>query len=482
VRVPGRGPRSLTARLLLGVTAVSGLGLAVLLLVGALLLRDYLYDRGSEQVAGLVKAPALSESGFPAARLCEAPVSTGAAADVLPSDFRLTVVGPDGQVRCRVPARSDGPPVPALATLASWGDEARVVDGDGGPWATSVVPVTGGDAAGGYVMVAVSLGEADDTVRRLVLGGLVTGLVVLGALALVGWGVIRVGLRPLTEVREAARGIGRGDLSARVPPGTPGTEVAELATALNTMLEEIEEGFEERAASEGRIRQFAADASHELRTPLTSIKGYAQLYDQLGRPGADPEGAEDLESRRRDVVRRIDLEADRMTSIVEDLMLLARLDQDPALVREEVDLVEVAHDVLASARARHPDRRLDLRVSGPVVVAGDRGRLLQVLDNLVGNSLVHTPGGVTVSVHETATGGELVVVDEGPGMPEEVRAHAFDRFYRADAGRSHESGGSGLGLSIVRALVEAHGGTVDCASSPRGGSSFTVRLPRTPAN
>ncbi len=461
---PGR-PRSLTGRLLLGLLVVSAAGLTVSLLSGTVLLRDYLYGRATDQVVGLSRAPGLQPGTIPAGRLCTAP----SAPEVLPSEFRLALVDADGVDRCRVPEERPGPPVPAVDDLAVLADDetSAIVDGEGGPWALSVVRV--GPPEEGYVVVAISLREADQTVRRLTVTGLVVGGLVLAALALAGRSVIRIGLRPLTEVREAARGIGHGDLSARVPSGDPGTEVAELSTALNGMLTEIEQGFEERRESERRIRQFATDASHELRTPLTSIKGYAQLYAQL-RAG----------ERRDDVVRRIDTEADRMTSIVEDLLLLARLDQRPELLLEDVDLVEIAHDVLSAARARHPGRPLALQVGGPVEVTGDRGRLRQVLDNLVTNALVHTPSSVTVRIRAGGAGPDgarIEVVDRGPGMPAEVRAHAFDRFYRADAGRSHGSGGSGLGLAIVQALVLAHGGTVACASSVETGTTVTVTLP-----
>ena len=167
-----------------------------------------------------------------------------------------------------------------------------------------------------------------------------------------------------------------------------------------------------------------------------------------------------------------------MAAIVEDLLLLVRLDRDPVLTRESVDLVEVAHDVLHAARARHPDRRLELEVSGPVVVPADRSRIVKVLGSLVANALVHTPGSVTVRVEEAPGEVRIDVTDQGPGMTDEVREHVFDRFFRADAGRSHETSGSGLGLSIVRALVEAHGGSVVCESSPETGSRFTVKLAR----
>lgn len=459
--------RSLTARLLVGVLLMSGLALATSLAAGVALTRDYLYQRAGDQVVALAGAPRLTPRPVGPEDLCDLASDPAP----LPSDFRVAVIDTAGSARCAIPAGVPGPATPSMAQLEAWagsGQPVVVSGGRGGPWSTAVRELPDVPEASGirYVVVAISLEEADRTARRLALGGAGAALAVLLGLALVGHWVIRVGLRPLTEVREAARGIRHGDLSARVPGGDRGTEVAELATVLNEMLGEIEQGFEERRAAEARIRQFAADASHELRTPLTSIKGYAQLHPKL------PPGERD------DLVRRIDSEADRMTAIVEDLLLLVRLDRAPGLTRENVDLVEVAHDVLSAARARYPDRRLDLDVSGPVVVSADRGRVIQVLGNLVTNALVHTPGSVTVRVAEAPGEVRIEVADEGPGMTEEVREHVFDRFFRADAGRSHETAGSGLGLSIVRALVEAHGGSVVCESSPETGSRFTVTLAR----
>ncbi|WP_322919237.1 sensor histidine kinase [Nocardioides renjunii] len=476
----------MAARLLIGVLAVSGLGLALSLVAGTVLLRDYLYGRVAEQVSGLSQAPDVRPGAIAPSRLCEV---TDAPA-VLPSDFRLTVIEADGSVRCRVPGDQTGPPVPSVDELRDWADDdaAAVVGDDSGSWATSVdaFDQPGRDGGEGYVMVAISLRNADLTVHRVAVGGAAIGVVVLAVLALAGRMVIRIGLRPLTGVREAAREIRHGDLSARVPPGKPGTEVADLSTALNSMLEEIQRGFEKRRESEQRIRQFATDASHELRTPLTSIKGYAQLYAQMAarNTGSDAgtsiarEARNDVEQRRAEVVSRIDSEADRMSGIVEDLLLLARLDQQPELVKERVDLVEIAHDVLTAARAGHPERRLDLKVEGPVEVEGDPGRLQQVVANLVTNAIAHTPSAIVVAAATTDGVAVLEVRDDGPGMPAEVQHRIFDRFYRADVGRSRRSGGSGLGLSIVRALVEAHGGSLECVSSVARGSTFTVTLPR----
>jgi len=235
------------------------------------------------------------------------------------------------------------------------------------------------------------------------------------------------------------------------------------------MLAQIEAAFEERRASESRLRRFVADASHELRTPLTSIRGYAELF----RRGAD--------SRPEDLAKsmsRIEAEASRMGVLVDDLLLLARLDQGRPLERDRVDLARIAEDATESARAIDAERPISLDVDGPVFVVGDEGRLRQVLDNLLDNTRFHTPKGTPVRVKITRADGELVltVADEGPGLSPEAATRVFERFYRGDRTRSRGTGGAGLGLSIVSAIVEAHGGKVSATSSNGAGTTFEVRL------
>jgi two-component system OmpR family sensor kinase len=238
------------------------------------------------------------------------------------------------------------------------------------------------------------------------------------------------------------------------------------------MLAQIEAAFEERRASESRLRRFVADASHELRTPLTSIRGYAELFRRGA--GARPE---DLAKS----MQRIEDEASRMGVLVDDLLLLARLDQGRPLERQPVDLAKVVTDAVESARAIEPDRPIDLSVNASASLVGDEGRLRQVVDNLIDNCRVHTPVGtvVQVSVKQEGDGIVLSVADQGPGLPPEVAGRVFERFYRGDPARSRETGGAGLGLSIVSAIVEAHGGTVSAAPSD-GGATFEVRLPTHP--
>jgi two-component system, OmpR family, sensor kinase len=284
------------------------------------------------------------------------------------------------------------------------------------------------------------------------------------------------------EVEQTAEAIAAGDLTRRVPEADPRTEVGGLSMALNTMLGQIETAFDERRASEEaalaseeRMRRFVADASHELRTPLTSIRGFAELHRQSG--GAD------------DNVGRIEHHATRMGLLVDDLLLLARMDQQRPLEKKPVDLLALATDALIDARVTAHDHKLRLRTQGgdgdddvePAVVLGDETRLRQVLQNLITNALIHTPAGTEVTVFVGTEGREAVleVSDNGPGMTEEDAGRVFERFYRLERSRTRvvSGSGSGLGLSIVSALVAAHGGTVTLRTAPGKGAAFRVTLP-----
>ena len=328
------------------------------------------------------------------------------------------------------------------------------------------------------VVVALPLDGLDATMTRLVLYEIGGGVAVLVLLAGVGYVVVRRSLRPLAEVELAAEQIAAGDLSLRVPEGDPRTEVGSLSLSFNTMVAQIETAFTARSsseaqarASEERMRRFVADASHELRTPLTSIRGFAELY----RQGALPAGA-DVDR----AMSRVESEARRMGALVDDLLLLARLDQQRPLERATVDLAAVAGNVVHDLQAAAPDRLITLDLEDPAcLVEGDAERLAQVLSNLVTNSLTHTPVGAWVTVRVTAREDRAVVevADNGPGIAEADRARIFERFYRADSSRTRASGGSGLGLSIVAGLVRAHGGTVEATETPGGGATFRVHLP-----
>jgi signal transduction histidine kinase len=356
----------------------------------------------------------------------------------------------------------------------------RSEDGKTG-WRMVAAPLPGGSTA----VLGIDLDRDDEVIRQLVAIQLVVGLIVLGVLGATGYVLIRNSLRPLREVEETAAAIAGGDLSRRVPAGNARTEVGRLATALNGMLGRIERAFraqqdsEERARGTAeRMRRFVADASHELRTPLTSIRGFAELYRQ---------GAVDDPDDVRRLMQRIEAEGSRMGLLVEDLLLLARMDQQRPLTIVPVDLAELAGDAVHDARAVQPDRpvtlHLDESMTDVPVVLGDEARLRQVVGNLVTNALTHTPqtARVTVSLAEDADDPDsvvLAVADEGPGLAPQDAERVFERFYRADTSRTRAAGGTGLGLAIVASLVEAHGGTVSLDTAEGRGAIFTVRLPR----
>jgi signal transduction histidine kinase len=346
--------------------------------------------------------------------------------------------------------------------------------------------VTTVDLPEGYTAVfGVDLGRDEDAISRLVRIELVVGLIVLTVLGATGYVLVRNSLRPLTEVEHTARAIAAGDLSRRVPEGDDRTEVGRLSTALNGMLSRIETAFraqqaseEQARGSETRMRRFVADASHELRTPLTSIRGFAELYRQ---------GAVRSEEDVRRLMERIEAEGARMGLLVEDLLLLARLDQQRPLTFAPVDLAAIAGDAVHDAKAVQPDRpialHLDESLTDVPVVRGDESRLRQVVGNLVTNALTHTPAGtrVTVTVAEAPDDPGVLVLrvsDEGPGMDPADAERAFERFYRADASRTRSAGGTGLGLAIVSSLVAAHGGSVSLDTDRGKGATVTVRLPR----
>ncbi len=278
----------------------------------------------------------------------------------------------------------------------------------------------------------------------------------------------------ISKARTAAAGVvpGGGDPPRRVEPADSTTEVGRLGLALNEMLGRIEQAFAAQEASEQRLRRFLADASHELRTPLTSIRGYSELF----RRGADSRPA-DLET----AMRRIEEEARRMGVLVDDLLLLARLDADRPLARDSVDLVGIVTDAAHDARAADPDRTISLDTPSRLTLIGDADRLLQVVANQLANALRHTPAGTPIEM-SLATSGDwatLSVRDHGPGLPPDALAMVFEPFSRLDASRGRATGGAGLGLAIVKAVVEAHGGRVDAVTPQDGGASFTVRLPLT---
>jgi two-component system OmpR family sensor kinase len=432
----------------------------------------------------------------------------------LPSDYAVGLVGPDAPRMASNPKHSSNyaaDDLPALpATVAEAQARANTpmtvrAQAGQGRWRLLITPFLGGN----YLIVAQNLSDVDVAVGQLVWIDALVGGVVLIMLASIGAAIVRTSLRPLVEIEQTAAAIAAGDLTRRIPDPEPGeqqpqTELGRLSRALNTMLTQIEAGFTARAASETaaraaesaardaaisaqasesrarrseeRMRQFVADASHELRTPLTTIRGFAELYRQ---GAAAPEDTAKL-------VRRIEDEAARMGLLVEDLLLLARLDLQRPIELVPVELPVLASDAVQAARAVAPERtiRLDLAAgSDPLVVLGDDARLRQVIGNLMTNALTHTPPDAPITLRLRAEPGNLAVVeviDGGPGLTPEQRERVFERFYRADAARTRRTEGAtgtGLGLAIVAALVAAHHGMVEVESEPGRGSTFRVRLP-----
>ncbi len=326
----------------------------------------------------------------------------------------------------------------------------------------------------GYLIIAVPLDGVRSTMRRLMLLQIGAAAAILIALGVLAWWVVRLGIRPIKDMTATATRIADGDLSVRVPESPPGTESGELSEALNRMLGTIGEAIDERAAGEERLRRFVADASHELRTPVTTIRGYAELYRQGGLGSGD---------QLDDAMRRTEQEAVRMGRLVEDMLVLAKLDQQRPLARDEVDVAAVLADAAADARTVDPDRPLAVDVpNAAATVVGDEDRIRQVVVNLVGNALVHTPTGTPVELRARRDDGTIVVevADDGPGMPPEIVDKAIERFYRADPARARDQGGSGLGLSIVDAVVRAHGGSIEIDSAPGRGTTVRFTLPAEP--
>ena len=323
--------------------------------------------------------------------------------------------------------------------------------------------------------VAIPLRGVDNTVQQMVRFAVLIGLAIIATCALLGWFGVRRAFRPLAQIEDTAAGIAAGDLTRRIPEPTSKDEVASLARSLNAMLAQIEQSFAVREASEERMRQFVSDASHELRTPLAAVRGYAELF----RQGAVTE-PEDVAG----AMRRIEDESIRMGGLVEDLLLLTRLDSQRPLEKGPVDLTVLAADAVQDARALDSTRQVRLLgLSGdlqPTTIEGDEARLRQVVTNLVGNAVNHTPHGtdIEIAVGSDAGRAKLEVRDHGPGVDPVKARKVFERFYRADASRGRgNGGGNGLGLAIVAAIVNAHGGRVGVAATPGGGATFVVDLP-----
>jgi two-component system OmpR family sensor kinase len=524
----------LRVRLLASVLA---LVVAALLLIGAasvMFMDRYLTRRVDDQLASMVHQILVQAAHDPnhQVRVDELVPTTSVSPVVVQSAYEFELRGPDGRLLSgddgsvqRLKTPDDSLPWPSFPTGASDLDQHATSgnpdsgkafttgsESGGTRWRVLVYKLQSGDTTN-YLIVSADLSNVSSAVAQLIRIETLVGMAVLLVIAVVATAVVSSSLRPLRDIERTAGAIARGALDQRVPERDPRTELGRLGRALNVMLGQIENAFaaqrgsevaalrsadaarraanaarESAAAahrSEGRMRRFVADASHELRTPLTTVRGFAELYRQ--RADSSPAEAERL-------MRRIEAEAARMSLLVEDLLLLARLDQQRPVVHEPVDLLAVAADTVQASRTIAPGRDLSLRVgggssdAGPPVVLGDEPRLRQVVRNLIDNALAHTPAETPVQVRVRTEAGTddagptavLEVADSGPGLTPEQAERVFERFYRADKARSREAGGTGLGLAIVASLVAAHHGTVTVDSTPGEGATFRVRLPLAP--
>ncbi|MGY6501458.1 MAG: sensor histidine kinase [Acidimicrobiales bacterium] len=396
------------------------------------------------------------------------------------TDLYIAAAALDGTGLVRLGQAFDdeqSPPAPApgqIATSAGSPETAQpftVTSADG--TTTWRVLAVEGRLESAVLVVAVDLGPVETTLARVQRIQVWGALLVLAALGAVSWWVLRLGIRPLEAVTATAESITGGDLSRRVELPEPHTEAGRLGVAFNTMLDEIQEAFDEAEASEDRVRRFAADASHELRTPLTSVRGYADLWmaGGLRAPGEVDQA-----------MHRISAEGRRMAQLVDDLLELARLDRERPLQHEGVRLDELADDAVGDAAAAHPDHPITTSLV-PTPVVGDGARLRQVVTNLVTNACLHTPPDTSVHVEVRPADGDrsgmahVIVTDDGPGIAPDHLPHLFERFYRVDPSRGGDATSSGLGLAIVAAVAEAHGGTASVESAPGHGCRVVVEIP-----
>ena len=483
---------SLRARLLVGLVVLTAAGLVIAGVVTYAAERSFLVSRVDQQLTGnvnsfedvldgdlgLVKAAAPGGGGggfggaplFPGSGGGPAPGGPGTQVLLPPGTYGIYRSASGSTRLYEVPPNLSKPTLAAGIPLSTPGHlRLRTVNSVAGSGLQYRVLAKASDTGSGTLIIAIPLNDVGQTLTRLRNVELIVIAAVLAALTALAFLLIRIGLRPLDRMGATAGAIAAGDLSRRVSPADPRTEVGRLGLALNAMLGQIEQAFGERQASEDRLRRFLSDASHELRTPLTSIRGYAELF----RMGATAGGEDNAKA-----MARIEEEATRMGILVEDLLALARLDEMPRSRREPVDLEPLLQDAAADARAAARDREVTVTLSGEHVVSGDPSQLRQVLANLMRNALTHTPAGSPI---ELSAGGEdgsvtIEVRDHGPGLPAGSHENVFERFWRSEGGRERGKAGAGLGLAIVAAIVEAHDGTISAQNAPGGGALFKIVL------
>ena len=514
---------SLRTKLVTALLALVAMALAVMSFVGVAVFGNYLQSQVDAQLHSLDAQVQNDPSAF---------LGGGHHMTFLLNNSVVEVLSANGQPVTGIGnwqnlSSNSGPAIPASqsGTSGNSGQPFTVLAQSGGySWRVVTQPVQYSTDGGvtmqsGTLVVGLNLGNLDQTMAYLIRLDVIVSVVILFVLMIVGFAVVRANLRPLVEIEETAEEIADGHLNRRIPERDPRTEIGSLGRSLNIMLSQIEAAFHAREESEAaahqneeRMRRFIADASHELRTPLTAIRGFAEYYRQRGglvphwdKSAASSASADEAGSDARylgggltpddldRIMQRVETEASRMGLLVEDLLLLARLDQQRPLARQPIDLLSLAADAVHDARLLAPARTIDLSVQpgAAFLVIGDEARLRQVIGNLMSNALTHTPDGSPIEVSigsgtldprapDSARAVTLDVTDHGPGMLPEQAQRVFERFYRADQARTRTKGGSGLGLAIVSALVTAHGGVASVRTGPGRGSTFRIALPLDP--
>ena len=470
---------SLRNRLTVGVLVLSAIGFIGAGVGAQALLKDYLINQVDDQLLSVVNGTAdrLDQAGIarddngdgrgPQAARAITPLNR------VPTSISVTVLDPFGNLVGGIGGDLNSNQVTDYVMgllpgqVAAFGSKPFTIDAPGADFrvATTVLP-----SSLGSVIVAQSLSDFDKTTRQIGIVFLIIGGLVLLFIAFASRQVIKLSMRPLEKIEATAEKIAGGDLSARLDNFEPDTEVGRLSTSLNQMLSRIEESFTARTESESKLRRFVADASHELRTPLTSIRGFAELH----RQGAVPEG-----EKTKELISRIEKESMRMGSLVEDLLMLARMDQSREIVMADVDLSTLIKEAVTSAQVAGPEHPITSDIAHDVHTQGDSDKIYQVVTNLLANARAHTPAGTAIHVatYSADDGTYVTVADKGPGLTAEDQQHVFERFYRVDASRQRSSSdGSGLGLSIVDEVMKAHGGSVSVSSEPGNGATFTLHF------
>ena len=471
---------SLRNRLTVGVLVLSAIGFIGAGVGAQALLKNYLINQVDDQLLSVVNGTAdrLDQAGIardddddddrgPQAARATTPLNR------VPTSISVTVLDPFGNLVGGIGGDLNSNQVTEYVKgllpgqVAAFGSKPFTIEAPGADFrvATTVLP-----SSLGSVIVAQSLSDFDKTTRQIGIVFLIIGGLVLLFIAFASRQVIKLSMKPLEKIEATAEKIAAGDLSARLENFEPDTEVGRLSTSLNQMLSRIEESFAARTESESKLRRFVADASHELRTPLTSIRGFAELH----RQGAVPEG-----EKTKELISRIEKESMRMGSLVEDLLMLARIDQSREIVMADVDLSTLIKEAVTSAQVAGPEHPITSDIAHDVHTQGDSDKIYQVVTNLLANARAHTPIGTAIHVatYSADDGTFVSVADKGPGLSAEDQQHIFERFFRVDTSRQRSSSdGSGLGLSIVDEVMKAHGGSVSVSSEPGNGATFTLHF------